>query len=214
MGSNEEFLVNEETVIVTGFGPFGVHKINASMETVKLLRSLDVERELGIQLVTKEIPVEYDYVKNEIPILWKLYKPKLVVHVGVSGMAQELTLETQAFNRGYGSLDNMGNLPEGGVCVEGCPDYLQSSIDMRSICQNVNNSTCNVVSCVSTDPGRYLCDFIFYSSLHVDRTRTAFVHVPVLDKPYSAFQLAQGLKLVIAGMLAQVRENDRKQNPA
>ena len=48
------------------------------METVKLLRSLDVERELGIQLVTKEIPVEYDYVKNEIPILWKLYKPKVI----------------------------------------------------------------------------------------------------------------------------------------
>lgn len=79
MGSNEEFLVNEETVIVTGFGPFGVHKVNASMETVKLLRSLDVERELGIQLVTKEIPVEYDYVKNEIPILWKLYKPKVYI---------------------------------------------------------------------------------------------------------------------------------------
>lgn len=81
MGSNEEFPAYEETVIVTGFGPFGVHKINASMETVKLLRSLDIERELGIQLVTKEIPVEYDYVKNEIPILWKLYKPKVWYYI-------------------------------------------------------------------------------------------------------------------------------------
>jgi pyroglutamyl-peptidase len=98
-------------------------------------------------------------------------------------MAQELTLETQAFNKGYGSLDNTGNLPEGGVCVEGCPDYLESSIDMRTICQNVNSSTCGLVSCVSTDPGRYLCDYIFYSSLCVDKTRTAFVHVPVLNKP-------------------------------
>lgn len=79
MGSNEEFPVCEDTVIVTGFGPFGVHKINSSMEAVKLLRGLDVERELGIQLVTKEIPVEYDYVKNEIPILWQLYKPKVMI---------------------------------------------------------------------------------------------------------------------------------------
>ncbi|XP_032789600.2 pyroglutamyl-peptidase 1 [Daphnia magna] len=208
MGSNKEVPACKETVLVTGFGPFGVHKINASMETVKLLPSLDLERELGIQLVTKEIPVEYSYVKTQIPQLWELYKPKLVVHVGVSGMAQELTLETQAFNKGYGSLDIQGCVPEGGVCVEGCPDRLESAIDMRKICQNVNDSSCDVVSCISTDPGRYLCDFVFYSSLHVDRTRVAFVHVPVLDKPYSALQLAQGLKLAIAGMLAQVREKD------
>ncbi|KZS15480.1 putative Pyroglutamyl-peptidase 1 pyroglutamyl-peptidase I pyrrolidone-carboxylate peptidase pgp-I pyroglutamyl aminopeptidase I PAP-I [Daphnia magna] len=41
--------------------------INSSMETVKLLPSLDLERELGIQLVTKEIPVEYGYVKTVYP---------------------------------------------------------------------------------------------------------------------------------------------------
>lgn len=125
-------------------------------------------------------------------------------------MAQELTLETQAFNKGYGSLDVKGCLPDDGVCIEGCPDRLESTIDMRKICQNVNNSSCDIILCISTDPGRYLCDFIFYSSLHVDSSRVAFVHVPVLHKPYSAFQLAQGLKLAIAGMLAQVRENDDK----
>ena len=130
-------------------------------------------------------------------------------------MAQELTLETQAFNSGYGSLDTTGLLPRGGVCVEGCPDRLESAIDMRRICQNINDACdCDVVSCVSTDPGRYLCDFIYYSSLHVDSSRAAFVHVPVLDKPYSALQLAQSLKLAIAGMLEQVRKNDaeRKKN--
>lgn len=136
------------------------------------------------------------------------------MHVGVSGMAQELTLETQAFNSGYCSFDTTGQLPKGGVCVEGCQDRLESAIDMRRICQNVNDSCCDVVSCVSTDPGRYLCDFIYYSSLHIDRCRAAFVHVPVLDKPYSALQLAQSLKLSIAGMLEQVRESDRKKNSA
>lgn len=77
MRSNKEVPVYEETVLVTGFGPFGVHKINASMESVKLLPSLDLEGELGIQLVTKEIPVEYSYVKNQIPQLWEMYKPKV-----------------------------------------------------------------------------------------------------------------------------------------
>ena len=38
---------------------------------------------------------------------------QLVVHVGVSGVAQELNLESQAFNAGYCSADVSGCLPEG-----------------------------------------------------------------------------------------------------
>ena len=83
MGSNEEAPVYQETGLVTGFGPFGVHAVNASMETVKLLTSLDVERELGIRLVTREIPVVYDYVQNMVPQLWELYQPK-VLQLGLS----------------------------------------------------------------------------------------------------------------------------------
>ncbi len=77
MGSNEEASVYNETVLVTGFGPFGVHEVNASFEAVKLLPSLDLERELGVRLVTREIPVVYDYVKSTIPQLWELHKPKV-----------------------------------------------------------------------------------------------------------------------------------------
>ncbi|KZS04775.1 Zinc finger RNA-binding-like protein, partial [Daphnia magna] len=59
-------------------------------------------------------------------------------------MVQELTLETQAFSKGYGSLDIQGCVPEGGVCVEGCPDQLESAIDMRKIGQNVNDFCCGL----------------------------------------------------------------------
>ena len=52
---------------------------------------------------------------------------------------------------------------------------------------------------------------IFYTSLNIDRSRTAFVHVPVLDRPYTCQQLAQALKIAIGAMLRQVRENDRKE---
>lgn len=102
------------------------------------------------------------------------------MHVGVSGTAQELNLEAQAFNTGYCSFDITGQLPKGGVCVEGCPQQLESAIDMRKICQNMNDSPCcDVVSCVSTDPGQYLCDFIYYTSLNIDRSRTAFVRIKI-----------------------------------
>merc|ERR1712071_182128 len=199
-----------EAVIVTGFGPFGNHGVNASMEAVKLLSTLEIEKELNIKLITQEIPVEYDYVKNSIPKMWELHRPKLVVHVGVSGKTSELNVEQQAFNDGYVHVDISGCTPYGNICSAGCENVLQSGIDMNQVCQTINDSSCGVASSVSYDPGRYLCDFTYFSSLRIDRKRSAFIHVPCLDQPYSALQLAQALKVAITTMLQQVRENDQK----
>jgi pyroglutamyl-peptidase len=63
------------TVIVTGFGPFGNHKINASWEAVKCLQSLNVEEELSVRLIIVEIPVEYETVEKIVPKLWEEHKP-------------------------------------------------------------------------------------------------------------------------------------------
>nr|CAG4642842.1 EOG090X0F1W [Evadne anonyx] len=199
-----------DTVVVTGFGPFGNHSINASMETVKLLPTLEIEKELDIKLILQEIPVKYDFVKNRIPKMWELYRPKLMVHVGVSGKARELNLEQQAFNNGYVQVDISGCIPDGNVCYVGCEDVIKSGLDMNTVCQTINNSSCGVTSSVSDDPGRYLCDFTFYNSLCISRKCSAFVHVPSLDQPYSALQLAQALKVAIAAMLEQIRQNDKK----
>jgi pyroglutamyl-peptidase len=67
-------------VIVTGFGPFGHHKVNASWEAVKKLRESKIEDELKIKLVTAELPVEYDFVESEIPKLWKEHNPEVNIH--------------------------------------------------------------------------------------------------------------------------------------
>lgn len=70
---------SEDTVIVTGFGPFGDHKINASWETVKLLPSLNIEEEFGVKLIIHEIPVTYDYVAENVPMLWKEHEPMVCI---------------------------------------------------------------------------------------------------------------------------------------
>nr|CAG4648929.1 EOG090X0F1W [Polyphemus pediculus] len=209
---NNTLASSEDVVLVTGFGPFGDIKVNASIEAVKLLSSLDIEQELHIKLVTQEVPVQYDYVKSNIHHLWKTHKPKLVLHVGVSGIAHELNLEQQAFNSGYCSPDISGCIPSDNVCIPEAQNVLKSKIDMNTVCQSINNSSCGVMSCVSDDPGRYLCDYIYYNSLHFDNARAAFIHVPVLNSPYTALQLAQGLKEAIKAMLEQIRENEAKSN--
>ena len=62
---------------------------------------------------------------------------------------------------------------------------------------------CNKQLTYLVDSYRYLCDFIYYTSLSINSTCTAFVHVPPLNKPYSAVELARGLRHAILAMLEQ-----------
>lgn len=71
----------QDTVLVTGFGPFGEHKVNASWEAVKLLQKRKVDR---AEIIVEQIPVTYAYVEEAIPLLWKKYNPKVKKKVMVT----------------------------------------------------------------------------------------------------------------------------------
>jgi len=190
------------TVLVTGFGPFATHTVNASWESVNELSKEGLGDE--INLITVEIPVEYETVTKQIPELWSQYKPHLMVHVGVSGVAKDLTLEQTAHNNGYDKFDVQGRTPSDNCCVDGAPLCLVSEIKMKPVCEAVNQSMCGVNTVVSLDPGRYMCDFIYFTSLNINCSRTAFIHVPPLEKPYSVKQLAAALRVAILAMLDQL----------
>ena len=64
----------ENTVLVTGFGPFHDHKTNASWQSVKLLPKYSNE---GLKIVVEEIPVDYECVDNTVPMLWNEHNPKV-----------------------------------------------------------------------------------------------------------------------------------------
>ena len=77
-----------------------------------------------------------------------------MVHIGVSGIAKELTLEQLAHNDGYDKLDVHGLRPESRCCHQGAPAFLMSGIDMSCICDAVKQSGCGVDAVLSFDPGR------------------------------------------------------------
>ncbi|XP_074649718.1 pyroglutamyl-peptidase 1-like [Tubulanus polymorphus] len=201
---------NKNKVVLTGFGPFKDHPVNASWVAASTLATIGFPSRDDIDLVTCEIPVEYTTVKETVPTLWNEHKPDLMVHVGVSGIANAITLEQQAHNDNYCKKDFIGQCPADYKCVSTVPtDCLMSGIDMDLVCIEINNDTNTPVNAVtSLDPGRYLCDFIYFTSLNIDRSRTAFIHVPPLNDPYSAHELALGLQKAILAMLSQLRDND------
>lgn len=194
-------------ILVTGFGPFGQHKVNASWVAVQELEKLWQRRreELkGHTLQTREIPVAYAYVSENLPKIYKECTPDLCIHVGVAPYTV-LKLERRGRNTPYIHPDINGNSPSTYRCMETGPDAIATRFNLERVCQNLSESSGNGVQFeISEDAGRYLCDFIYYKSLHLNKCPVVFVHVPALDQPYSREQLGQAIKDVVEVLLAEM----------
>jgi len=190
-------------VVVTGFGPFRDHTTNASWEAVRGLP--DLWDEADPKLVVEEIPVEYSFVSTKVPDKWAAHNPILYVHVGVSSLATQITLEQKAHNSGYIGLDVAKCCPEDTVCVPGGGDEIHTSIDLGTVMAAVNIQSkemeLGVEVVLSEDAGRYLCDFVYYKSLNCSGGKSLFIHVPPVDKPYTALQMSKAIQLVLKTIL-------------
>jgi len=71
----------------------------------------------------------------------------------------------------------------GGGSWNSCPEVLETDLDVEGIWRQVTSEIKDVNIRTSTNPGRYLCAYLYYASLaalHIseDTKRVIFVHVP------------------------------------
>lgn len=154
-----------------------------------------------IQKCTKVI-----YTKLETLFVTKQF----MIHVGVSGGATFLTLESTAHGSGYTKPDINDLPPEETELQE---VVLHPDIDVKQVSKFLNDhfdeTQCKAV--VSHNAGRYLCEYIFYKSLSIDTSRVLFIHVPDL-KVYTAEQSAKGLKFIIRHLMEFLKQKEQKEN--
>ncbi|KAM8960504.1 pyroglutamyl-peptidase 1 [Pelodytes ibericus] len=193
-----------------GFGPFGEHAVNASWIAVQELEKLGLGDEVDLKVY--EVPVEYQTVQRLIPEIWKKHRPQLIVHVGVSGMATMVTIEKCGHNVGYAGLDNCNFCPITHCCVDGGPACLHSVIDIDAVCKRASAGCLDVQFTVSTDAGRYLCDFTYYTSLYQSRGKSVFIHVPPIRKPYTGTQLGRAVQTIIKAILDLLEQSEDQIN--
>ena len=55
-----------------------------------------------------------------------------------------------------------------------------------------------------TNLGHYLCDFVFFKSLHESKGRSLFIHVPPLNQPFTAEQLAEIITKILHKIIDQI----------
>lgn len=104
-----------------------------------------------------------------------------------------------AHNKCYDKPDVENKFPPKNCCVddEDCEE-LKTVLDVEKIALKLENV------CISTDPGHYLCDFVFFKSLYSSKGRSLFIHVPPLNKPFTAEELANIIVKVLQEVLHQI----------
>ncbi|EMR70692.1 putative pyroglutamyl peptidase type protein [Eutypa lata UCREL1] len=148
------------------------------------------------------IRVNYEVVRGLVPKLWESPQRKIdfALHIGMAGPQPVYSLERLAHRDGYRLKDVDGNFlgdeerreKEGDKWVwNDTPTELTTELDIKEIYKSwVERSpkTEGTALRISDDPGRYMCDFIYFSSLaHLWKQqkprKLLFLHVPAGSSP-------------------------------
>jgi len=134
--------------------------------------------------------VSYKSVRELVPKLWEGKKIDYMVHIGMATGRRFYSVERRGHRDGYKMKDVNGEFLEDLDREEkhqtwaGMPYELQSSCNIDDIWRRWRVALQDTDVRVSEDAGRYLCDFIYFSSLahlekHGEEKRVVFFHVPV-----------------------------------
>ncbi|KAH8884533.1 putative pyroglutamyl peptidase type I [Thozetella sp. PMI_491] len=175
------------------------------------------------------IRVNYMTVRELVPTLWDLEgkrgQPKIdiAVHIGMAGPELEWQLERRGHRDGYALKDVDGEflrdqnrkLKEGKNWVwDGVPAELLTDVNVEDVFARWKKYSPDDLDIkISEDAGRFLCDFIYFSSLaHLykaeQKRNVVFLHVPANVEPEN---IARGKDLVLQLIRSLAESEVRRQ---
>lgn len=137
--------------------------------------------------------VAYKTVRPLIPKIWESKKIDYMIHIGMATGRKYYSVERRGHRDGYLMKDVDGELLEDTERRKiegedwvwyGLPGEILSDTNIDDIWRRWRTALPDYDIRVSEDAGRFLCDFIYYSSLaHLQKKgedkRVVFLHVPV-----------------------------------
>ena len=158
--------------VLTGFGPFGSVTENPSSINLTTLTHRD-----DVHVIT-DVRVSVAGVSDCLAKIERLQLPDPVcLHFGVNEIATGIQLERFAYNQALFRIpdaDGYTTPAEGEVIDPSSDAQLATAVPINYLIDRDSRLA------VSTDPGRYLCNYLYFKSL-LRNPRSLFVHVP----PYS-----------------------------
>jgi pyroglutamyl-peptidase len=198
-------------LLVSSFGAFGVHAVNASAEVARRLWEEGVE---GADLVTVELPVVRFEAARLLVEAFDGVRPDVAVMLGIAERRDHITPERVAINvDDYRIEDNAGNAPADEPVVPGAPAAYFSTLPLKRIVAALTAE--GIPAEVSNSAGTFICNHVSYALLHhVERTgapcRAGFIHLPQMreaagdDAPSLPFSdLVRGVALAVRVTVAE-----------
>ena len=206
------------TIYVTGFGPFmGVQQnptsslcetLRSYLEEKQVPKGVDAEllrefEESGVQLQGLQVlQVAAEACKCEVPQIVEAVRGRraAILHLGVASGRTQLSLECRGVNEAtFRVPDELGYQCCGEAVVPDSPPVLFSTLRLPELLAELHDR--DVPAELSTDAGRFLCNYVYFQSLQAARPfdiPVLFVHVPQFEAMDQATQVAGLLCLVMA----------------
>ncbi|KAI0147058.1 hypothetical protein GGR57DRAFT_264705 [Xylariaceae sp. FL1272] len=195
-----------------------------------------------IRIFTYPTPIKtsWEAARKTAPVLWEARKADYgvfvqpntsetfdidaMIHLGMDdGSEAPFSLEKMAYKGKFEDPDVDNKTPSeedrtGGGSWENCPETLKTDFDVDKIYEQVSAQINDVEIRTSTNPGRYLCAYLYYASLAALHTRGEtkrgiFVHVPPRNESRD-IEIGVGvISKVIEAIADQVLDSNRDNAP-
>lgn len=156
--------------LITGFGPFGEHRDNPSGELASCFN-----RDHAL------LEVSYDYVYEFWDALVKDGNYDTVICLGLSAKATRMKLELFARNKVGSTVDVNGQSWSTEFIVSEGPPCLGATIMPPDLIFATADLIDGKLIELSTNPGDYLCNFLYYLMLAGHPGQVGFVHIPPFE---------------------------------
>jgi pyroglutamyl-peptidase len=172
-------------ILLTGFNPFGKLVINPSELIVQIIENRAKSNGLS-DVITSVLKTEYTAAEHGIHALLSDIRPQACICLGVAEGSQSIRLERIALNiDDTDAPDNAGELRCDQRIVPNGPDVYQSTLPLSHIRDALQSRGIPVT--LSNHAGTYICNHVFYTSLHLIRqlgmkTKCGFIHVPLISE--------------------------------
>lgn len=187
-------------ILVTAFGPFAGRSENASSLALRALKRVFPE------IRTRILPVDAVIAPARLRQALRQLRPDALIMLGEAAGSKRIRLETTAWNElDFRIPDIAGRQHASRPVFPGSPATRPSTLPLHRILARLDGLGHEVS--MSDDPGRYLCNQLFYSAAefltnHGTPCPAGFIHLP-LAHDYPTGRATAALEEIIR----ELREN-------
>jgi len=169
---------NGTPVLITGFERFPTDSEHENVSEVAV-RALRPSALGGIRVMRMILPVEYDHAAERAVEQISRCRPAFVIGLGQGGAT--IDLERAAYNLKNGAMaDNRGSIVHDEPILVGGPAQRETMLPLTAIDTALRAIGESPV--MSNDPGRYICNNVFYvvvGAAAAQGARAGFIHLPL-----------------------------------